>query len=390
MDILKKSLCVTIIAALFILAFIFLASRLTVRPVTSSESLKEIALPHGFAITVYADLGSGALSIPGPNPGPRMMLVKDNALFVSVPNQGKIIALEDKNNDKKADNATVFIEGLNNPHGIDFSDGWFYIAEEDRVIRVKDDNNDLKADADSIQKLTDLPSGAGHFTRTVRVKDGFVYISAGSSCNVCIENDSMRAAIQRCNIDGSNCSTYAKGLRNAVGMAFQPGTEKLYATDNGRDWLGDDLPQDEINFIEEGKDYGWPICYGKNIHDTDFDKNVYIRNPCMEPFETPSLVDLQAHSTPLGLVFYNGTAFPNEYQGKLFVAYHGSWNRNVPTGYKIVIINMNDYSVKDFATGWLQNSSVIGRPVDIANAPDGSLFVSDDAAEKIYRISYNR
>jgi len=385
----KKIYILAVVAALLLVAIIFLLNMVTVRPIIPSESLKEINLPSGFVITVFADLGSGELSIPGPNPGPRMMLVKEEVLFVSVPNQGKIIALEDKNNDKKADNATVFIEGLNNPHGIDFSDGWFYIAEEDKVIRVKDENNDLKADADSIQKLTDLPSGAGHFTRTVRVKGDLMYISAGSSCNVCIENDSMRASIQKCNIDGSNCSVYAKGLRNAVGMALQPGTDKLFATDNGRDWLGDDLPPDEINLIEEGKNYGWPICYGKNIHDTDFDKNVYIRNPCMEPFETPGLVDLQAHSAPLGLVFYNGTAFPNEYLGKLFVAYHGSWNRNVPTGYKIVMIDMSDYSVKDFATGWLQNSSVIGRPVDIANAPDGSLFVSDDASGKIYRISYN-
>jgi len=385
----KKVFILAVVAALLLVAMIFLLNMLTVRPIVPSESLNEINLPSGFVITVFADLGSGELSIPGPNPGPRMMLVRDGALFVSVPNQGKIIVLEDSNNDNKADNVTFFIDGLNNPHGIDFSDGWFYIAQEDKVIRVRDDNNDLKADENSIQNLTGLPSGAGHFTRTVRVKDGLMYISAGSSCNVCIENDSMRAAIQRCNIDGSKCSIFAKGLRNAVGMAFQPGTGKLFATENGRDWLGDDLPPDEINFIEEGKNYGWPICYGKNIHDTDFDKNVYIRNPCMEPFETPSLVDLQAHSAPLGLVFYNGTAFPNQYQGKLFVTYHGSWNRQVPTGYKIVMIDLNDFSVKDFATGWLQNSSVIGRPVDIANAPDGSLFVSDDAAGKIYRISYN-
>ena len=252
----KKIYILAVVAALLLVAIIFLLNMVTVRPIIPSESLKEINLPSGFVITVFADLGSGELSIPGPNPGPRMMLVKEEVLFVSVPNQGKIIALEDKNNDKKADNATVFIEGLNNPHGIDFSDGWFYIAEEDKVIRVKDENNDLKADADSIQKLTDLPSGAGHFTRTVRVKGDLMYISAGSSCNVCIENDSMRASIQKCNIDGSNCSVYAKGLRNAVGMALQPGTDKLFATDNGRDWLGDDLPPDEINLIEEGKNYG--------------------------------------------------------------------------------------------------------------------------------------
>ena len=152
--------------------------------------------------------------------------------------------------------------------------------------------------------------------------------------------------------------------------------------------LGDDIPPDEINIIEEGKNYGWPICYGKNIHDTDFDKYVYMRNPCMEPFEMPSLVDLQAHSAPLGLAFYSGDSFPQEYRGDLFVAYHGSWNRKEATGYKIVSIDMPDLKVKDFAEGWLTTDGVLGRPVDIIVDDDGSLFVSDDFTGKIYRISY--
>ncbi len=148
------------------------------------------------------------------------------------------------------------------------------------------------------------------------------------------------------------------------------------------------LPPDEINLVEEGKDYGWPICFGKNIHDTDFDKNVYVQNPCMEPLKMPSLIDIQAHSAPLGLAFYYGDNFPQEYRGDLFVALHGSWNRREPTGYKIISIDMNDLTVRDFATGWLQDSNVLGRPVDIIVAEDGSLFVSDDNAGKIYRISY--
>ncbi len=136
--------------------------------------------------------------------------------------------------------------------------------------------------------------------------------------------------------------------------------------------------------------YGWPICYGKNIHDTDFDRNVYVRTPCSEPFETPSLIDLQAHSAPLGLAFYYGDNFPEEYRDSLFVAYHGSWNRKVPTGYKIVSIDMDDFTVKDFAIGWLSGNNVLGRPVDIIVANDGSLFVSDDNAGRIYRIYYQR
>jgi len=173
-----------------------------------------------------------------------------------------------------------------------------------------------------------------------------------------------------------------------LGSSFHPETGVMYATDNGRDNLGEDIPPDEINIIEDGKNYGWPICYGKNIHDTDFDKNIYFRNPCMEPFEMPSFIDLQAHSAPLGLTFYSGDSFPQEYRGDLFVAYHGSWNRIVPTGYKIVSIDMLNITVKDFATGWLTGGNVLGRPVDIIVADDGSLFVSDDNAGKIYRISY--
>jgi glucose/arabinose dehydrogenase len=373
---------------ILIAAALLLYSALTIRPVAQDDSLKGINLPPGFSISVFADLGSAGLSLPGPNPGPRMMLVKDGVLYVTIPDQGRVLALTDRNGDKKADDGVVFIDGLDRPHGIDYHDGWFYIAEEDKVIRAMDADGDLKADSGSAQELVSLPAGGQHVTRTVKVRDGFMYVSIGSTCNVCHEADAWRAAIIRCRADGSDCAVYARGLRNAVGMAFQPGTGKLFATENGRDLLGDDVPPDEINVIDEGGDYGWPICYGNNIHDTDFDKNVYVRNPCMEPFETPGFIDLQAHSAPLGLMFYNGTAFPEAYRGKLFVAYHGSWNRNVPTGYKIVVIDVEDKTVSDFATGWLGQGSVSGRPVDIAMAGDGSVFVSDDTAGRIYRISY--
>ncbi len=365
-----------------------LYSAITLRPVSPAGPLGRIALPPGFRISVFADLGPGALSFPGPNAGPRMMLVRGQRVFVTIPEQGRVVSVLDDGGN--GTDAKVFISGLDMPHGIDYSDGWYYIAQEGKVVRVRDDNGDFAADPGSAQNLTDLPSGGEHVTRTIRVKDGYMYVSVGSTCNVCDEQDDRRAAILRCLVNGSDCAVYAKGLRNAVGMAFQPGTGKLFATENGRDFLGDDLPPDEINIIEEGKDYGWPVCYGDNVHDTDFDHNVYIRNPCMEPFETPAYVDLQAHSAPLGLAFYNATAFPQAYRGKLFVAYHGSWNRQTPTGYKIVVVDPESRSVSDFATGWLENSSVIGRPVDVAVASDGSLYVSDDTAGRIYRISYSQ
>jgi glucose/arabinose dehydrogenase len=383
----NKRLAYISIALLAIL--IAVISQSGIKPSVKSETIPDIKLPDGFSIDVYADnMGGSPVSYPGPNPGPRMMLLKDRVLFVTVPNMGRVVALLDKNDDKKADETIIFIENLNNPHGIDYYEGWFYIAEEDRVIRVKDNDNNFIADTGTLEILIDnLPKG-GHFTRTLKIHNNSLFVSIGSSCNVCTEEDERRASILKCTLDGKDCRIFAKGLRNAVGMVFHPITGNFYATENGRDWLGDDLPPDEINLIEEGRNYGWPICYGKNIHDTDFDKNVYIRNPCMEPFETQSLIDLQAHSAPLGLAFYYGDKFPEEYRGNLFVAFHGSWNRKVPTGYKIISIDMKDFSVKDFATGWLNGSNVLGRPVDIIVADDGSLLVSDDNAGKIYRIYY--
>ena len=383
----NKRLVYISIALLAIL--IAIISQSGIKPSVKSETLPDIKLPDGFRIDVFADnMGGSPVSYPGPNPGPRMMLLKEGVLFVTVPNMERVVALPDRNDDKKADETKIFIENLNNPHGIDYNNGWFYIAEEKRVIRVRDNDNNFIADTDTIEVLIDnLPTG-GHFTRTLKIHNDSLFLSIGSSCNVCTEEDERRAAILKCTLDGKDCNVFAKGLRNAVGMVFHPISGNLYATENGRDYLGDDLPPDEINLIEEGRNCGWPICYGRNIHDTDFDKNTYIRNPCMEPFETPSLIDIQAHSAPLGLAFYYGDKFPKEYKGNLFVAFHGSWNRNVPTGYKIISINMNDFSVKDFATGWLNGSNVLGRPVDIIVADDGSLLVSDDNAGKIYRISY--
>jgi len=363
------------------------SSQFGLKPSVNEENLSYIQLPSGFKIEVFADgLGDSLLSYPGPAPGPRMMLIKNGTLMVSIPNKGLVAVLPDKDGDHKADSVSVFIDGLNHPHGLDYYSGWFYIAEENRLIRVKDTNNDFVAEKETIEVLMDnIPTG-GHSTRTVKVHNGSLYMSMGSSCNVCYETDARRAAITRCDLDGTNSTVFASGMRNAVGMAFHPLTGQLYATENGRDWLGDDLPPDEINLVEEGEDYGWPICYGKNIRDTDFDNNTYIRDPCEDCI--PSLVDLQAHSAPLGLNFYYNNSFPEEYQGNLFVCFHGSWNRQEPTGYKVVRINMTDLSVHDFATGWLRNNNVLGRPVDVVVSNDGSLFVSDDNSGRIYRIYY--
>jgi glucose/arabinose dehydrogenase len=217
--------------------------------------------------------------------------------------------------------------------------------------------------------------------------DGRLYVSVGSSCNVCEEEDERRAAISVYEIDGSGGRIFARGLRNAVGLAIQPGTGQLWATNNGRDWLGDDSPPDTGYLVRDGGDYGWPRCHNGRIVDPDFGT----RDAC-DGVEAPA-VEFQAHSAPLGLAFYDGDQFPEAYSGDLFVAFHGSWNRSRPTGYKVVRIPFEngqpDGQVLDFVSGWLQDASTApGRPVGLAVAPDGSLVVSDDKAGLVYRIHY--
>jgi glucose/arabinose dehydrogenase len=233
-----------------------------------------------------------------------------------------------------------------------------------------------------------LPDG-GHSTRTVLFGPDWstLFVSIGSSCNVCVEEDERRATIVRYDPDGSGEEVYARGLRNAVGITFRPGTDELWATNNGRDWLGDDLPPETIYVIQGEDDAGWPTCHSGRIVDPDFGGP----NAC-DGILAP-VVEMQAHSAPLGLAFYEGQQFPDEYHGDLFVAFHGSWNRATPTGYKVVRIPVRNGApgpVHDFATGWLrEDGSNWGRPVDVITATDGSLFVSDDSTGVIYRIYYS-
>ncbi|MBI4119249.1 MAG: PQQ-dependent sugar dehydrogenase [Parcubacteria group bacterium] len=348
-----------------------------------------LKLPAGFSISIFAKNLQN----------PRVMTYDPlGNIIVSVPSAGKVVALPDKNNDGIADEAITVAEGLNRPHGLatrcptgNKNDCKLYIAEPNQVGMYDYDTKNLRAV--NKRKIIDLPDGGNHFTRTIMFgSDGKLYIAVGSSCNVCEENDWRRAKILVANWDGSDLKVFASGLRNSVFMAPHPATGKIWATEMGRDFLGDDMPPDEINIIEEGRNYGWPICYGKNMHDSDFDKKTYIRNPCMEPFETPSYIDIPAHSAPLGLAFFPEEGWPEEYRNNLLVAYHGSWNRSVPTGYKIVRYKLdpqgNYLGQEDFVTGWLTAEGTLGRPVDILIQPGGIIYVSDDKAGVIYRLMY--
>jgi glucose/arabinose dehydrogenase len=214
-----------------------------------------------------------------------------------------------------------------------------------------------------------------------------MYVSVGSSCNVCLEDDSRRAGILVYSLKGGNGRIFARGLRNAVGLAVNPWTSSLWATNNGRDRMGDDMPPETVYVVRDGADYGWPRCHAGDILDPDFGEP----GAC-EGVEAP-VVELQAHSAPLGIAFYDSEQFPPEYRVNAFIAYHGSWDRTTPTGYKVVRVPVEGdqaaSSVQDFATGWLQqDGSARGRPVGVTVGADGSLFVSDDAAGLVYRITY--
>lgn len=313
----------------------------------------------------------------------------EGALLVSVPNEGKVIALLEKalNEYQRKDVAI----GLNNPHGIAFYNGKLYVAEETSVSRYMWDKERLLATKE--KTLFALPpSEGGHFTRSLAFgKNGVLFISIGSTCNVCFEKNPLHGSVIVSDSEGSNPQIFAKGLRNSVFITLNRQTNELWATEMGRDFLGDNLPPDEINIIKEGKDYGWPVCYGNRIHDRDFDKRVYKRNPCED--RKPPLYEIAAHSAPLGLVFIDSARFPKEWQGDLLVAYHGSWNRSTPTGYKVVRLDVEGDKILgeyDFMTGFLEGSQAVGRPVDLVFDKNGALYISDDKGGIIYRVSYQR
>lgn len=325
-----------------------------------------LTMPDGFSLSIYArDLE-----------GPRVLRWDPNGiLLTSIPGRGQVVALPDANSDGASDETVIVASGLRSPHGIAFHDGKLYIAETDGVSVYDYDGATKKAS--NKQKIIDLPAGGNHFSRTIDFgPDGKLYIAVGSSCNVCREGDSRRAKILVANPDGTGLRDYATGLRNSVFFIWDT-ENRMWATDMGRDLIGDDIPPDEINIVEDGKFYGWPFCYGKKVWDRQFDRSAEAEARCQE--STPSHVDLQAHSAPLGLRFY---------EGDLLVAYHGSWNRTTPTGYKIVRIH--DGEISDFITGWLGTakaaSGAYGRPVDILFDTDGVGYISDDKAGVIYRL----
>ncbi len=347
--------------------------------VDGNAGVTNVHLPPGFQASVFF---SGLAS-------PRLIAFSpDGTLFVAERGAGSIVALPDPDHTGKATSKKVVISGLNDPTSLVFYDGALYVGEQSQISRFTL-GPDLQVTSKKII-VPDLPTDGQHSTRTVLVgPDGKLYVSMGSTCNACVESDPHRAAIWVYNLDGSGGRLYARGLRNAVGMAINPWNNQIWVTNNGRDYMGDNLPPETVYALQDGGNYGWPRCQAGDIIDPDFGHPGDC-NGVVQP-----LIKMQAHSAPLGLAFYNANQFPQQYHG-LFVAFHGSWNRSVPTGYKVVFIPLNSTGqvtgpAEDFATGWLvSNDNAFGRPVGLAVGPDGALYVSDDKGGMIYRITYNR
>lgn len=342
--------------------------------------------PSGFRIKLFADLKKYG--------SPRVLAFDpDNVLVVSLTSQGRVIALPDRNIDGLADQTVTIANNLNKPHGIEFANGKIFIAESDKVVSYDYDATNFKLTNKNI--LFTLPGGGRHFTRTLKIYNGKLYTSVGSSCDTCVEKDWRRASILISNLDGSDLRTYASGLRNTVFFAFDQ-SGKLWGNDMGRDYLGDTIPPDEVNVIEVGKDYGWPKCYGNNIHDTVFDRSMYdfaegsSGNVCDSLSMTKSTFNYPAHVAPLGITFINSRLFNKSDQGNILSALHGSWNSSVPVGYKIIKLTVKDNMItgtEDFITGFQNGNTTLGRPVDLAFDKNGILYISDDKANFIYILT---
>lgn len=342
-----------------------------------------LKLPDGFSIGVFA---SGLVQ-------PRdLEFSSGGVLLVSVPSQGKVVALIDENNDGTSEKLKNVLTGLNRPHGIAFYEGKLFVAEETRVVRYQWNEATLTALEDKV--LFALPSSkGGHYTRSlVFDKNGRLFVSIGSTCNVCNEEHKWLASVIVSDQDGNNPRVWASGLRNSVFLSIHPQTGELWGTEMGRDLLGDNLPPDEINIIKDNKRYGWPQCYGKNVYDASMGK-LKIPKICM--LDEPPLYEIQAHSAPLGLVFIQSEQFSQDWQGDLIVAYHGSWNRLKPSGYKVVRLEVKDNKIsgeEDFITGFLPEgvrqgpTEAYGRPVDLVFDSAGSLYISDDKSGVVYKI----
>jgi len=349
------------------------------QPATPAQPA-DLKTPEGFKVSVFAaDVTNARL----------MAISPDGVLYVARQSKGDVVALPDLDKDGRADKMEIVASGMTRPHSVAFHKGYLFIATNPAVFRLKYAAG--KTDG-TPEKVVDLPvSTTPHWTRTIGFgPDGKMYVSIGSSCNLCEDEDARRTTIMQYNPDGSGGQPFAKGLRNAIGFDWHPQTRAMWADDMGQDRLGEEKPPDEINLIEAGKHYGWPYFIDKNEPNPD------LKEPkgSLKPEQaTPPALALEPHASPIDLRFYKGNKFPPAYRNALFVALHGSSAnaRKVKIGYKVVRVVMKNgraTGVEDFVTGWLNGDQVLGRPAGLITGPDGALYISDDNKGFIYRVSY--
>lgn len=347
---------------------------------SSKLPLETISLPKGFKIDIYAEVKDAR----------SMAISPSGILYVGNKDDNRVYAVQDTDGDHKADKRWIIASGLNMPNGVAFKDGDLYVAEVSRILKYPSVESDLSNPPKAVVVNDDYPTETHHGWKYIAFgPDGKLYVPVGAPCNICDRKEEIYASITRINADGSGREIIARGIRNSVGFTWHPETGELWFTDNGRDELGNDRPPCELNRLaEEGSHFGYPYCHGGDISDPEFGKK---RN-CSE-FTKPAQ-RLGPHVAPLGLKFYTGDMFPADYRGNVFIAEHGSWNRDKKIGYRVSMVKVSDnssaVSYEPFATGWLDDAKqeAWGRPVDVLLLKDGSMLVSDDKAGVIYRISY--
>jgi glucose/arabinose dehydrogenase len=371
------TLLVVPLAALIVVGCVYSGYFANMLPTAAAE-MSEITLPPGFRIAVYA------ADVPNAR---QMALGPSGIVFVGSRSEGKVYAVVDRDGDGRADQVHVLASGLNAPSGVAFRDGALYVAAVNRILRFRDVARDLARPSQPEVVSDAFPSDGHHGWKFIAFgPDGRLYVPVGAPCNVCTPPGPLHATITRIDLGGGRPEVVARGVRNSVGFDFDPATRDLWFTDNGRDYLGDDQPPDELNHLTRaGEHFGFPFCHGNGIPDPEHNA----RRPCGE--FTPPARELGPHVAAIGMRFYTGRMFPEKYRGGVFIAEHGSWNRSTPIGYRVTFVKVENgraTSYEPFASGWLRGSLSSGRPADVLVMPDGALLVSDDKAGRIYRITF--
>ncbi|MDF1819814.1 MAG: PQQ-dependent sugar dehydrogenase [Immundisolibacteraceae bacterium] len=348
------------------------------QPVDREALDSRLELPDGFSLSLYATDLDGIRVVRATTAGD---------LIVSTPRTSKVWLVRRPRGGKNAEKQ-VLLENLNRPHGVEAHGGWLYVAETDAVGRIRFDAEAGTVSGQYEKIVTHIPEGGMHWTRTIRrAPDGWFYLTVGSNCNAC-EDQPLRAAMHRFKADGSGFETFATGLRNSVDFSWAPWDDRLYATDNGRDLLGDDIPPCELNEVIRNGFYGWPYSWGDRQPDPDLGAD----NPEKVASSTGPVHGFKAHTAPLGIVFLDGSQLPAAYQRSALVAQHGSWNRSRKSGYRVVSLHWDSsgtISERDFLTGFELDEEVIGRPAFVEQGPDGAIYISDDFNGSIYRVAYS-